>query len=92
MNLYTVVQLIYSLFRFYNILIIVYCLMSWFPIRQGGLIDDIRAVLASLVEPYLNLFRRFIPPFGGIDWSPIIAILALSVIQNLLVRLIAGIL
>lgn len=92
MNLSMAVQLIYSLFRFYNILIIVYCLMSWFPIRQGGLLDDVRAVLASLVEPYLNLFRRFIPPFGGIDWSPIIAILALSVIQNLLVRLIVGIL
>ncbi len=50
--------------QFYVILIIVYVLMSWLPMN-GETIQDVYRVLGSLVEPYLGLFRRFIPPMGG---------------------------
>ena len=50
--------------------------------------DDIGAVLQSLVGPYLNFFRRFIPPLGMIDWSPVVAILVLSLLENFIIRLI----
>ena len=66
-------------------LIVVYCLMSWFPRSEGSLIADVNAVLDQLVGPYLGFFRRFIPPFGGIDFSPVIAILALTAIERLLI-------
>ena len=33
--------------------------------KQGGLLQDIAAVLDSVCGPWLNLFRRFIPPMGG---------------------------
>ncbi len=73
------------LIDFYQILIIVYVLMSW--LRPGaGLLGDVYRVLGTIVEPWLGLFRRIIPPLGMVDISPIVAILALSLIANSLIR------
>lgn len=72
-----------SLVQFYLWLIIAYVLMSWFPV--SGVFADIQRVLASLVEPYLGLFRRIIPPLGMIDISPIVAILALQFVAGLVI-------
>lgn len=68
-------------------LVLVYIIMRWFPLREGGLAYDIAMVLQSICEPFLGLFRRFIPSMGGIDFSPVIAILAL----NLIARFVIGI-
>jgi uncharacterized protein YggT (Ycf19 family) len=72
--------------QFYVILIIAYVLMSWLPMN-GATIQDIYRVIGSLVEPYLGIFRRFIPPMGGMDFSPIIAILVLQFVLGTLVKL-----
>lgn len=88
MNAITIARLVRTLFEFYNYLILGYVLLSWFPIRPGSLMDDIGAVLQSLVGPYLKFFRRFIPPLGMIDWSPVVAILVLSLLENFIIRLI----
>lgn len=88
MTPYTLVQIVDSLINFYNILIIVYCLLTWIPMNPNGLLADIGAVLDGIVGPYLNFFRRIMPPMGGIDFSPVIAVLALTFIERLLVYLI----
>ena len=59
--------------QFYIVLLVVYVLMSWFP--MNGAFYDVYRVIGSLCEPYIGLFRRFIPPMGGIDFSPWAAIL-----------------
>jgi uncharacterized protein YggT (Ycf19 family) len=74
-----------SIAWFYSVLIIAYVLMSWFPMN-GGIIYDVYRVLGSLVEPYLGLFRRFIPPMGGMDFSPIVAIIVLNLLVGLIAR------
>ena len=38
---YTIVRLVRTLFNFYSFLILAYCLLTWFPIRPGGLLEDI---------------------------------------------------
>ena len=86
-NALTIARLVQTLFNFYSFLVLAYCLLSWFPIRSGGLMEDIGAVLQSIVGPYLNLHRRFLPPMGGIDWSPVLAILVLNLLENLIIRL-----
>lgn len=48
----------------YTLLIFVYVLMTWIP-NKRGLLADIDNVLAKLCDPYLDLFKRFIPPIGG---------------------------
>ena len=92
MTPYTLVQIVDSLINFYNILIIVYCLLAWIPMNPNGLLADIGAVLDGIVGPYLNFFRRIMPPMGGIDFSPVIAVLALTFIERILVYLIGIIL
>lgn len=83
------VRLIANLFRVYDLLIVVWCLMSWVPrgVGNGG-VDAFRDALGTLVEPYLNIFRRFIPPVSGIDFSPIVAIFALELIERLVFSII----
>jgi YggT family protein len=71
---------------FYELLIIVYVLMSWFPV--SGIFEDVYRVLGTLVEPYLGIFRRIVPTMGMIDFSPWVAIIVLILIQNFVVRLI----
>jgi YggT family protein len=51
---------------------------SWFPeIQEFRVIRFIR----FYTDPYLNVFRRLIPPFGMLDVSPIVAFIALQVIE-----------
>jgi YggT family protein len=66
-----------SLSDAYSMVIVIYVLMSWFP--NGGVIQDIRNALGKICDPYLNLFKRLIPPIGGmVDITPIIALLVLQ--------------
>lgn len=65
---------------FYGLLIFIYVLMSWFPMR--GAIHDIYSVLGSVVEPYLRLFRNLIPPMGNFDFSPLVAYFVLQMVVN----------
>jgi YggT family protein len=84
-----------ALFLVYIVLIFVNVLSSWIPRMPHN--RWLRAVLdfvAETTNPYLNLFRRFIPPLGGggfaLDLSPILGIVVLFVVRGLLVALISG--
>lgn len=74
-------------FRFYIGLVTVWCILSWLPIPQQGIIADVVSAIDKLVRPYIDLFRRFIPPFGGLDFSPIVAIVVLGVIERLILSI-----
>ena len=87
MTAYTLARLIVTLFNFYSFLVLAYCILTWIPMRDGGLLQDIGAVLDRIVGPYLNFFRRFIPPMGDIDFSPVIAIIALNLLERLVLNL-----
>lgn len=75
------------LFKFYSGLIVVWCILSWIPMSEGGILFDIASAIDRLVRPYMDLFRRFIPPFGGIDFSPILAIVVLGLIERLIMSI-----
>ena len=84
-----------ALFLVYIILILIRVLISWIPRMPYS--PALRAVLDFITEttdPYLNLFRRIIPPIGGggfgLDLSPMIGIIVLYVLRGLVVALIAG--
>jgi len=74
-----------SLANFLNIyllLIFVRILLSWF--QTAGWAQQAMSFLSPVTDPYLNIFRSFIPPLGGIDLSPILAIFSLQIISGLL--------
>lgn len=52
--------------------------------------DAILTFLRDVCEPYLRIFRRIIPMVGAFDFSPIVAIILLSLVGNLIVSLIHG--
>ena len=88
LNAYSIAQLVSTLVNFYEMLILIYILLMWFPIRDGSLVHDIGLVLQSLCEPFLGFFRRFIPPVGGLDFSPVIAVIALNLVAQLVIGII----
>ena len=84
-----------ALFLVYLVLIFIRVLMSWIPRMPYN--RYLRAALGfveEVTDPYLNVFRRFIPPLGGggfaLDLSPVIGIIVLFVVQAIVVSLIAG--
>jgi YggT family protein len=84
-----------ALFLVYIALIFANILISWVPRMPYN--RWLRAVLDFITEttdPYLNLFRRILPPIGGggfaLDLSPIIGVIVLFVLQGLIVGLIQG--
>lgn len=66
----------------YTYLIIIRVLLTWFP--NISWYNQPFSTLSQLTDPYLNLFRSIIPPLGGIDISPILAILLLQVAGSLI--------
>ncbi|MFB2982527.1 YggT family protein [Microseira sp. BLCC-F43] len=83
-----VVLLITTLAQFlqiYSVLLIIRILLTWFP--NVNWYDPPFSILAQLTDPYLNIFRSFIPPLGGMDFSPILAILLLNLVSSLLASL-----
>ncbi|WP_448561638.1 YggT family protein [Trichothermofontia sp.] len=70
--------------QFYLVLLIIRILLSWFP--NVNWYNPPFSILSQLTDPYLNLFRSLIPPLGGLDFSPMLAIFLLSMLSNLLSR------
>ncbi len=70
----------------YTFMLIGYILLSWIPAAQDSAVGRF---LATVCEPYLGIFRKFIPPIGMIDISPIVAFLALSFIQQGLLKVLS---
>ncbi|MBU5594631.1 YggT family protein [Amphibacillus sp. MSJ-3] len=67
--------LIFRLVNLYQFAIVIYILMSWFP---GSRESSIGQFLASIVEPYLEPFRKMIPPLGMVDFSGLVALIVLE--------------
>ncbi|GAA0444583.1 MAG: YggT family protein [Bacillota bacterium] len=67
-------RLLDTAFVIYSYALIIYIFMSWFP---GARESSFGQILAKVCEPYLEQFRKFIPPIGMIDLSPIVAIFVL---------------
>ena len=61
--------------------------MSWLRILPRGFLFRI---IVESTEPILGLFRRLVPPVGGVlDLSPLLAFLAIDIVRSFLIRLLA---
>ena len=92
---FDVADYVSALFLVYIVLIFLNILISWIPRIPYN--RPLRATLDFIKEttdPYLNLFRRFLPPIGGggfaLDLSPMIGVILLFVLQRVVVSLIEG--
>jgi YggT family protein len=90
-----VAEFVAAIFFVYSLLIILYVLISLVfslgaraPYSRWS--DAVLGFLRDVCEPYLRIFRSFIPMIGPLDISPIVALLVLNLVGGIIVRLIAG--
>jgi YggT family protein len=79
-----------ALFLVYLILLFARILLSWIPrLPYHPVLRSVVDFIHQVTDPYLNLFRRILPPVGGggfaLDLSPIIAIIVLYIVRAIVV-------
>lgn len=84
-----------ALFTVYIVLIFIRILLSWVPsVPTTGPVGAVTGFVRESTDPYLNVFRRFLPPVGGggfaLDLSPILGVILLVVLQAVLTGVIRG--
>ena len=84
-------RFLYAFLNLYETVLFVYVILSWFAGGSAGFLRQIYDALAVICEPYLALFRRFLPPImvgsGGLDLSPLVGLFVLQIIAGFVVRL-----
>jgi YggT family protein len=85
-----IAEYVNAVFLVYIILIFIRVLLSWIPrMPYNRFLSAVVDFVHQVTDPYLNLFRRFLPPLGGggfaIDISPILAVIVLFIAQALIV-------
>lgn len=77
-----ILQSLVIFLNIYFVLILIRVLLSWFP--NVNWLSPPFSTLSQLTDPYLNVFRSIIPPLGGIDFSPMLAIILLQFVSQAL--------
>jgi YggT family protein len=79
----------------YSLLIIAYIVVNLvlalgvrIPYSRAS--DVVLTFLRDVSEPYLRIFRRLLPAFGGIDFSPILALIVLNIVAQVVTNAIRG--
>lgn len=87
----TAQSFITAVFYVYLICIFAYIITSWIPLPYNVWLNRIQRFLFDVVNPYLSLFRRFLPQLSrgglGLDFTPIIAIAVLYALYEVIRRL-----
>jgi YggT family protein len=82
----TAQNFVYVLYLVYLLCILAYIITSWIPLPYNVWLNRVQRFLYDVVNPYLRLFRRFIPQLSvgglGLDLSPIFAILVLTAVYK----------
>jgi YggT family protein len=93
MTTFALVSVINTVIEIFSILILVEVIASWVMVANVRLPDMvIRAlqVISQITSIVLNPIRRVVPSIGGLDLSPIIALLLLDVLRRLLVSVVVN--
>jgi YggT family protein len=80
-----------TVIRVYILLIVLYIvvqLLFAFGVRPpySRALDAVLTFLRDVCEPYLRIFRRIIPQIGAFDFSPMVAIFVLVLVDGLIVQ------
>ncbi len=81
-----VIEVIDRLFLIYALMLFARIMVSWAPELANY---RIMQFVAFYTDPYLNLFRRIIPPLGMLDISPIFAFMSLGLIEGVVKWIVA---
>lgn len=71
----------------YTLLLFAYIITSWIRLPYRPWLNRVQRFLYDVCDPYLRIFRRFVPPLGPLDLSPMVAIFTLLIVSNVLTSL-----
>jgi len=71
-----------SFLRVCMVVLFLRAVLSWFPVRGGGLLGQVQRILFDLTEPVLAPVRRIIPPAGMFDLSFVVVFFVLMIAQQ----------
>jgi YggT family protein len=78
----------------YFVLILLNIILSWVgqfrPIPYNMALRAVTGFIEESTNPYLNVFRRWVPRIGPLDISPIFATIALLLVGGIVVGMIEG--
>lgn len=91
----TIADYIDTLAYVYSLVIFAYIVSNWivaFGVRipYSPIISGFLGFLRDVSEPYLRIFRRFLPSFGGLDLSPIVALFVLYAVARIISSAVRG--
>ncbi len=86
--MYLIASSLAQFLQIYIVLLIIRILLTWFPTVDWSTAPF--SWLSQITDPYLNLFRSIIPPLGGMDFSPMLAIILLQVVSGIIPGLLGG--
>ena len=75
----------------YILLIFAYILTSWIRLPYSPWLNRIQRFLYDVCEPYLRIFRRFVPAIGPLDLSPVIAVITLLILLSVVERILEAV-
>ena len=79
--LVSILSVLVAMLKIYFLAMIAMIILSWVA---GGSYHPAVLLIQQISEPVMAPFRRLLPPMGGIDFSPILAFLAINVVKILL--------
>ncbi len=84
-----IISIVQLIFQVYMLLLIIRIIGSWIPDLQQ---TKFMQFIGFYTDPYLNIFRRIIPPLGMLDLSPIVAFLFLGLLRYIITQILITIL
>ena len=67
----------------YSLLILAFILTSWIRLPYSPWLNRVQRFLYDVCDPYLRIFRRFVPPVGPLDLSPMVGLVVLFVAMRI---------
>jgi YggT family protein len=83
----SIAYLVDKAFALYTALILIRIILSWIRVNRY---NPWYVLLCRVTDPFLDPFRRLIPPFSGIDFSPVVAFLVLSILRRVVLSILTG--
>lgn len=89
MLMYQIVSILIKILDVYQFLIVGGAILSWVPSSAGSWVTDVKRAISTLTDPFLDIFRKLLASVGVgnmmIDFSPIVALVALQFLERLIV-------
>ncbi len=71
----------------YALLILAFIITSWVRLPYSVWLNRIQRFLYDVCDPYLRLWRRFLPTLGPVDLSPVIGVVFLYILRAVLINI-----